>query len=466
MDRITLDISLMFGKIPGWELEEKDLLPLIPLVREAHKRLHQKEGDIFDKGIPMTGWLELPFALEEKHLQGIMEHAKEFSKGIDAFVSVGIGGSYLGIEATIMALKGVYYNQSLIKEGLPEIYFLGTNMDPDYWYEVLSILKDKRVGIHVISKSGTTLETAIAFRILRRLLKEKWGDWYGEYLVISTDAHKGALRAMANAHGFKTYVIPEDIGGRFSVLTDPLLFSIAMAGIDLVQFWNGFKTMAELTSRPNFYENMSMVHALMRFIAWQKGKAIEVVATNSCHLYPIARWMEQLFPESEGHNGKGLWVSPSLYTEKLHANGQMVQEGPRNILETFLILERHSSELEIQKEEEDLDGLNFLCEVGKAFMGHINKTAIEATAIAHYQGGVPNMSLYIPERSPYYIGQVYFLMEKSVALSGYLLGHNPFVQPGVEAYKKNMYALLGKPGTEGLVKELEGLRSSLKRVII
>jgi glucose-6-phosphate isomerase len=466
MDRITLDISLMFGRIPGWELKEKDLANLIPMVEEAHKRLHKREGDILDKGIPMTGWLDLPFSLEEEHLLKITEHAKELSKKIDAFVSVGIGGSYLGIEATIMCLKGTHYNQALIREGLPEIYFLGTNMDPDYYREILAILKDKRVAIHVISKSGTTLETAVAFRVLRRLLKEEWGRGYKDYLVISTDRQKGALRAMANALGFKTYDIPEDVGGRFSVLTDPLLFSIAMAGIDLVSFWKGFRSMAELLEVPDFYGNMSMAHALLRYVAWQKGKAIEVVATNSCHLYPVARWMEQLFPESEGHKGKGLWVSPSLYTEKLHANGQMVQEGPRNMIETFLVLQKHSSEIEIPKEEEDLDGLNFLCERGTAYMGHINRTAIEATAIAHYQGGVPSMSLYIPERTPYFIGQLYFLMEKSVALSGYLLGHNPFVQPGVEAYKKNMYALLGKPGTEGLVKELEKLKNTLSRVII
>lgn len=458
----------MFGNLPGWNLKRQDLEPFIPKVEEAHKKLLSGEGDIRDGLIPMTGWLRLPFELEESHLRHIMEHATRFGRGIDAFVSIGIGGSYLGIEATIASLTSKHFNQ-LPREkrgNCPEIYFLGNNMDPDYILDTLRILEGKRVGINVISKSGTTLETAIAFRIIRRFLKDRGVNDLSPVVVVSTDKKKGGLRAMATSLGLTSYEIPEDIGGRFSVLTDPLLFSIAMAGIDLVEFWQGFRTMADLVATPKFWENMAMVHSLMRYLAFLKGKAIEVVATNSYYLYPLAKWMEQLFPESEGHKGKGLWVSPSLYTEKLHANGQMVQEGQRNILETFLILDNYQGELELPFEEEEMDGLNFLIFKGIKDIGQINSKAIEATKLAHYQGGVPNMSVHIPRRSPYYLGQFYYLMETSVALSGYLLGHNPFIQPGVEAYKKNMYALFGKPGMEDQIKELEALSSSIERIVV
>lgn len=468
MKKISLDVTLMFGQLPGWDLKKQDLTPFIPLVEDAHRRLMNDEGDIFDNGIPMTGWLKLPFRLTESHLYAIMEHARAFGESIDAFVSIGIGGSYLGIEATISALKSRHYNQldRAQRDNCPEIYFLGNNMDPDYFSDTINILKGKKVGIHVISKSGTTLETALAFRLIRKFLLDIGVEDLKSSVVVSTDRERGGLRRLATELGLKTYEIPEDIGGRFSVLTDPLLFSIAMAGIDLVEFWHGFKTMAELTSTHSFWDNMAMVHSLLRYIAHEKGKAIEVVATNSYYLLSIAKWMEQLFPESEGHEGKGLWLSPSLYTEKLHANGQMVQQGRRNLVETFLVLQNYDSKLEISPEERDIDGLNFLVERGIPELGMINNKAIEATAIAHYQGGVPNMTFYFPERRPFFLGQFYFLMEKSVALSGLLLGHNPFIQPGVEAYKRNMYALLGKPGTEEQIKEMQSIRSALEDIVL
>lgn len=458
----------MFGRLDGWDLSKEDLTPHIPRVEEAHRRLLSGQGDIMDGGIPMIGWLKLPLELEEPHLLSIMESAKELSGSVDAFVSIGIGGSYLGIESTIASLTSRYYNQ-LPRErrnNRPEIYFLGNNLDPDYISDTLDILRGKKVAVHVISKSGTTLETAVAFRIMRKFLLDTKIVDLRPLVVVSTDRTKGKLRAMARELGLKTYEIPEDIGGRFSVLTDPLLFSIAMAGIDLVQFWQGFKKMAELTSGHTFWENMAMVHCLMRYMAFLKGKAIEVVGTNSTYLYPLIRWMEQLFPESEGHKGKGLWVSPSLYTEKLHANGQMVQEGVRNLIETFLILEEYETRVDIPFDEQNLDGLNFLLTGGTQEVGGINNKALEGVALAHYEGGVPNMTIRIPKRTPYWIGQFYFLMEKSVALSGYLLGHNPFIQPGVEAYKKNMYALLGKPGTEDRIQSLHRLKSSIEKIIV
>ncbi len=464
MERIVLDVTRMFGKIPQWELKMEEIEALIPVIQVYHAMLMKGEGDIADNGIVMTGWLDLPYKIGEEHLAGLHELARELAMAVDAFVSVGIGGSYLGIEATIRALVPYYYNQMSREErkGYPEIYFLGNNMDPDYITDTLALLKGKRVGINVISKSGTTLETAIAFRILRSFLREGRDKERPELIIASTDKERGALLSIAKGLGLRTLEIPKDIGGRFSVLTDPLLFSIAMAGINLVEFWQGFLEMAEITSTDDFWKNPSLVHSLMRYLAWQKGKRIEVVATNSNYLYPVARWMEQLFPESEGHYGKGLWVSPSLYTEKLHANGQMVQDGPRDLLETFLILREHRGEVEIPLDQEDLDGLNFLIKNGFGKVGLVNKAAMEGTAIAHYNSGVPNMTIEVPKREPRFLGQLYFMLEKSVALSGYLLGHNPFIQPGVEAYKKSMYALLGKPGTEKYARELLKERSKLE----
>ena len=466
-NRISIDITNIFdtpGKNP---IKKTDIEALIDDITNAHMMLKENRGDIFDGNTPMTGWVDLPVNIPKEHIEKIKSLTKRLSPEIDAFVSLGIGGSYLGIEASIRALTHTYFNQ-LNREArgnAPEIYFLGQNMDPDYFRDTLDMLDGKRIAVNVISKSGTTTETAVAFRIIRRLIDTNIGKEGDKLIIATTDKSKGALKTLADKKGYELFVVPDDIGGRFSVLSDVGLVGLAMANIDIEEFIEGFKTMREISMTDDFRKNPALVHAAIRHAAWLKGKKIEVVATNSNSLMPVARWMEQLFPESEGHKGHGMWISPSLYSEKLHANGQMVQDGERNILETFLLLERHDNSINIPIDEENIDGLNFIPEKNHD-MNYVNRKVIEGPAWAHYLGGVPNMTITIPERNAFNLGQLYYMMEKSVAISGYLLGHNPFIQPGVEAYKKAMFAMLEKPGYENEAKELEEESAKLERIVV
>ncbi len=461
--RITLDLSYFF-ETPNDPnpITIDDFNNLSAVIIENHRRVNQGEGECRDKGIPMLGWLNLPFEIDEDHLNEIYNTAGELADKIDAFVSIGIGGSYLGIEATFKALSHQYWNQLTLRErgGFPEIYFIGQNMDPDYLRDTIDSLREKRIAVNVISKSGTTMETAIAFRIIKVLMERTLKQDTNSFIIATTDARKGALRKMAEESGYKTFVVPDNIGGRFSVVSDVGLLGLAMAGIDLESFIDGFRDMKQRTDTDDFWRNPAMIHCAARHLAYLKGKKIEVVAANSAAIYHIARWMEQLFPESEGHNGKGLWVSASLYSEKLHANGQMVQQGERNIIETFLNLNQFDNTIEIPFDESDLDRLNYLPQQGLT-LNDLNHLMVQGTAYAHFKGGVPNMTINIPERNSYHIGALYMLMERSVALSGYLLGHNPFIQPGVEAYKKAIFALAGKPGFED---DGESIRREIERL--
>lgn len=466
-NRISIDITNIFNTPVGEAIIKKDIEDIIPDVINAHKMLKENKGDICDNNVPMTGWVDMPVAIDEEHIEKIKSLTERLSPQIDAFVSLGIGGSYLGIEATFRALTHNYFNQ-LSKEArgnAPEIYFLGQNMDPDYFRDTLDMLEGKRIAVNVISKSGTTTETAVAFRIIRRILEKNLGKDGDRLIIATTDKDKGALKDLADKKGYETFVVPDNIGGRFSVLSDVGLIGLAMANIDIREFVAGFKKMREITMSDDFWNNPALVHAAIRHTAWLKGKKIEVVATNSSSLMPVARWMEQLFPESEGHKGHGMWISPSLYSEKLHANGQMVQDGERNILETFLLLERHDNNISIPRDDENIDGLNFIPDKGHD-MNYVNKKVIEGPAWAHYLGGVPNMTINIPERNAFNLGQFYYLMEKSVAISGYLFGHNPFIQPGVEAYKKAMFAMVEKPGYEDEAKKMAEATEKLERIVI
>jgi len=466
-NRISIDITRIFNNPVGIAIEKKDIEALIPKIVEAHKMLKENKGDILDNNIPMTGWIDLPVKTDEQHLERIKSLAGCISEKIDAFVSLGIGGSYLGIESTFRALTHNNFNQLSRKErgNAPEIYYLGQNMDPDYFRDTLDMLEGKRIGVNVISKSGTTTETAVAFRIIKAIMEDSLGDNGNHLIIATTDKNKGALKSLADKKGYASFIIPDNIGGRFSVLSDVGLVGLAMANIDINEFVSGFKNMRQITMTDNFWKNPALVHAAVRHAAWLKGKKIEVIATNSNYLLPVAKWMEQLFPESEGHKGHGMWISPSLYSEKLHANGQMVQDGERNILETFLLLERHENNINIPRDDENIDGLNFLPD-NDHDMNYVNRKIIAGPAYAHYLGGVPNMTISIPERNAFNLGQFYFLMEKSVAISGYLFGHNPFIQPGVEAYKKAMFALVGKPGYEEKAREMEEETAKLERIIV
>ncbi|MGA1867017.1 MAG: glucose-6-phosphate isomerase [bacterium] len=458
-NQIEIDISYMFNT-PGAARERicrNDLEKIIPTVVDTHQQLKEGRGECKDKGIPMLGWQTLPDEITPQHIQSICTIADEFAEKIDAFISLGIGGSYLGIEATFKALSHTYFNQ--LDRGQrgdrPQVYFLGQNLDPDYFRDTLDMLNGKRIGINVISKSGTTTETAIAFRIMRDII-EKWaGEKAKDFILVTTDAERGVLRDLTNKKGYQSFIVPSNIGGRYSVLSDVGLVGLAVAGINIQELVAGFRYMKKRCfDNDDFWSNPSMIHAAMRHLAYEKGKKIEVVATNSMALYQVARWMEQLFPESEGHNGKGMWVSPSLYSEKLHANGQLVQDGERNIVETFLQLLNHDNTLRIPSQKEDLEGLNFLPDKGRD-MNFINQKVIEGPAFAHYQGGVPNMTIRVPRRNAFNMGQLYYMCERSVGLSGYLLGHNPFIQPGVEDYKRAMFALAGKPGYEKTAEHIE-----------
>ncbi|MCP4583769.1 MAG: glucose-6-phosphate isomerase [candidate division Zixibacteria bacterium] len=448
-------------------ISKDELNELSPRVIDKFRLMRQTEGDCYDGDTSMLGWQSFPEEINREYLDDITSAAKELANKIDAYVSLGIGGSYLGIEATFKALTHTYFNQ-LPREkrgGMPQIYFLGQNTDPDFFRDTLDMLDGKRIGINVISKSGTTAETAIAFRIIRNILESAGSRDSREFIFATTDAVKGALRKLSEQKGFRAFVVPDNIGGRFSVLSDVGLVGLAMAGIDIYEFVAGFRHMKKRVEAEDYWTNPSMLHAAVRHLAYEKGKKIEVVATNSAAIYQLTRWMEQLFPESEGHNGYGMWVSPSLYSEKLHANGQMVQQGERNIIETFLKLENSDNMLEIPADPDNLDRLNYLSD-NKRDMNFINSKVIEGPAYAHFMGGVPNMTISIPRRNAFNIGQFYYMMELSVALSGYLAGHNPFIQPGVEAYKKAMFAMLGKPGTEDDKKAMSDAGNRLNRFVI
>lgn len=467
-NRLALDLTYTFDAPGEGSVSRGDVEALIDPILKAKGMLERGEGDIRDNGVVMTGWQDMPRRIEPSHLDDIRSATEALSREIDAFVSIGIGGSYLGIESTVRALTHTHFNQLSREErgGAPEIYFLGQNMDPDCFRDTLDMLRGKRVGLNVISKSGTTTETAIAFRILQQLLEDNLGEEEaGRRILVTTDPERGALRELADRKGYRSFVVPDDIGGRFSVLSDVGLVGLAVANIDIEAFVAGFRNMQEVCTSDDFWANPALVHAAVRHAAWLKGKKIEVVATNALALFYAARWMEQLFPESEGHKGHGMWVSPSLYSEKLHANGQMVQQGERNILETFLLLAEHDNRIEIPRDPADLDGLNFLPD-GGVDVNFVNRKVVEGPAYAHYLGGVPNMTLEVPRRNAYNLGQLYYMMEKSVAISGYLLGHNPFVQPGVEAYKKAMFALIGKPGYEDRASKMEENLSKMERIRI
>jgi len=467
-NNLSLDLSYIVNPINGKEFISSDELDNFSgAVIEKNKMLKSGEGDCLDGQTPMLGWLSMPEEITIEYLDNIASAVNELSQKIDIFLSLGIGGSYLGIEATIKGLSHTFHNQldQAGRKNRPEIYFLGQNLDPDFFSDTLDLLKNKRIGVNVISKSGTTTETAIAFRIIRGLLESAHGEQGSEYILATTDAVKGALRKLSEQKKYKTFVVPDNVGGRFSVLTDVGLVGLAMAGVNIYEFAAGFRHMKQLTDTDDFWSNISMVHAAVRYLAHKKGKKIEVVATNSSALYQLTRWMEQLFPESEGHKGYGMWVSPSMYSEKLHANGQMVQDGERNIMETFLRLENFEREVAIPVDAENLDGLNYLPESGQT-MNNINQLVIDGPAYAHFAGGIPNMTINIPRRNAFNLGQFYFMMERSVALSGYLAGHNPFIQPGVEDYKKAMFALAGKPGSENYAKDIiNGIKRIDKKVI-
>ena len=418
-----------------------------PLVNAAHEMLVNKTG----AGNDFLGWRTASCNYDKEEFARIKEAAKKIQKSCDVFIVTGIGGSYLGARAVIEFLKSPRYNN--LKKDTPDIYFSGCNLSSSDMKELLEICEGKDVCINVISKSGTTTETAVAFRIFRDMLESKYGkESAAEHIFVTTDKEKGTLRSFSDKSGYETFVVPDDMGGRYSVLSAVGLLPIAVAGIDIDELMAGAEAArTELTSA-DISKNDSYKYAAIRNILLRKGKNVEILVGYEPYLQMFSEWWKQLFGESEGKDNRGIYPSSVIFSTDLHSLGQYIQEGQRFLFETVMSIGQPDSEIVIPNDENNIDGLNFLS--GKTLYD-VNSTARTATVLAHNDGGVPNIVLDIKDRSAYSVGYMIYFFWLSCAISGYMLGVNPFDQPGVEAYKKNMFALLGKPGFEDRRAELE-----------
>jgi len=435
MPFITLDLSRAAQFMSADELNR-----LEPATTAAAKLLESRKGP----GAEFTGWLGLPRSYDKVEFKRIKAAAKRIQKDADVLIVIGIGGSYLGAKAALECCGHSFYNNLNKKQRnkTPEIYFAGTNLSGTYLRHLIDVIDNRDYAVIVISKSGTTTEPAIAFRLFKQLLEEKYGKQGAKTRIYAvTDKSKGALKTLAQREGYDTFVVPDDVGGRFSVLTAVGLLPIAAAGIDIDQLMRGAADAMKQYSLP-FAANDCYRYAAARNILLRKGKNIELLVNFEPRLQYIAEWWKQLFGESEGKEGKGIFPAAANFTCDLHSLGQYIQEGRRDLFETMLEITQPELDLVVAPEADDLDGLNYLA--GKS-LDYINKKAAEGTLMAHTDGGVPNLVLRIPEITPYYAGQLFYFFEKACAVSGYLLAVNPFDQPGVEAYKRNMFRLLGKP---------------------
>ncbi|MBM7856086.1 glucose-6-phosphate isomerase [Desulfohalotomaculum tongense] len=431
-------------------VQEHELLYLKQEIKLAHDMLHSKMGP----GNDYVGWLDLPQNYDQAEFNRIKETAEKIKSQYDALVVIGIGGSYIGAKAAIEMLGHSFHNLlPKEKRSGAEIYFVGNNLSPVYTRHLLELLQDKEICLNVISKSGTTTETAIAFRLLREYVEQKYGkDEARKRIYVTTDSEKGALKKMADAEGYETFVIPDDVGGRYSVLTAVGLLPIAASGADIDRIMAGAAEAVDVYANPQLAENPAYQYAAVRNALYRKGKTIELLVNYEPALQFFSEWWKQLFGESEGKDNKGIFPAAVNFTTDLHSIGQYIQDGLRNIFETVIHIERPREDITIKEEPENIDGLNFLA--GKT-MDFVNKKAFEGTLLAHSDGNVPNLVIRLPQISEYHYGHLVYFFEKACGISGYLLGVNPFNQPGVEAYKKNMFALLGKPGFEEQKAELE-----------
>ncbi len=421
-------------------VSEEDYKKIAPTIAEAHRLLTEKNG----AGNDFLGWVSLPDDYDREEVARIKKAAEKIRKSCDVFVAIGIGGSYLGARAAIEFCKGTRYNS--LKQGTPAVYFSGNDISASNLTELLEICRDQDVCINVISKSGTTTEPAIAFRVFRELLEKKYGEkGAAERIFVTTDRARGKLKELADAKGYETFVVPDDVGGRFSVLTPVGLLPIAVAGIDIDDMLKGASTARAAYTACDLEKNDAYKYAAIRNILLGKGKSVEIFATYESSLSMTAEWWKQLYGESEGKDNKGIFPASATFTTDLHSLGQFIQQGSRIFFETVLDLKNSSDSLEIPFDESNSDGLNFLA--GKD-LHYVNRTAFTATAMAHVDGGVPNIVLELERRGAFEFGYLVYFFELACAISGYTLGVNPFDQPGVEAYKKNMFALLGKPGEE------------------
>jgi len=429
---------------------EAELEYLAPSINLAHEQLHGRSGP----GSEFLGWLDLPVKYNEDEMDKVKEAARRIQETSDVLIVIGIGGSYLGAKAAIEALTHSFYNMLDAKtRKTPRVLFVGHAISDVYLQDLIELVQDQDFSVNVISKSGTTTEPAIAFRVFKELLEKKYGvEGAKSRIYATTDASRGALKSMATEQGYTSFVIPCDVGGRFSVLTPVGLLPMAVAGIDIDEIMRGAKAAHGWYQSPDLADNAAYQYAALRNILYRKGKNIEVLANYEPSLQYLSEWWKQLYGESEGKDQKGIFPASVNFTTDLHSMGQFMQDGSRNIFATTMWINESRKECVISSSTDDGDGLNYLA--GKT-LGHVNRQAFLGTILAHTDGGVPNLVLEIPNMNAFYFGSLIYFFEKACAISGYLLGVNPFDQPGVEAYKKNMFALLGKPGFEALREQLQ-----------
>lgn len=438
-----MSVKLNTGYLSGF-VSDEELEGIKPQVEAASALLESKTG----LGNDFLGWINLPENYDREEFARIKAAAQRIKEKADILIVIGIGGSYLGARAAIELLRSPYYNN--LKKDTPDIYFVGNNINPTYLSEILSICEGKDLCVNVISKSGTTTEPALAFRIFKKLLEEKYGKEEAKTRIFATtDKAKGTLKELSDKEGYETFVIADDIGGRFSVLTAVGLLPIAAAGCDIDKLMagaeNGMKRFAGV-------DNDCCKYAAIRNILYRKGKSVEMLVSYEPAFAMMAEWFKQLFGESEGKDNKGIFPSSATFSTDLHSLGQFIQDGSRVMFETVVDIKKPKQDLFLEPDEENLDGLNFLAGQN---MSVVNRKAYEGTVLAHTEGGVPNMVIELDTVDEENLGELIYFFERACAVSGYLLGVNPFNQPGVESYKKNMFALLGKPGYEDRKAELE-----------
>lgn len=440
MKNITLDYKSALGFF-----NEEEIFNVKEQVRAAHNALHNKTG----AGSDFLGWVTLPKDYDKEEFARIKAAAEKIRNDSDVLIVIGIGGSYLGAKAAIDFLSGPFYNYT----SKTQIFFAGNSISPNYINGLLKAVEGKDVSVNIISKSGTTTEPAIAFRIFKEYLENKYGkEEARKRIYATTDKAKGALKNLADSEGYETFVVPDDVGGRFSVLTAVGLLPIAVCGADIDKLMQGAADASELYASDDVKENDCYKYAAIRNILHRKGKNVEMLVNYEPELQYFIEWWKQLYGESEGKDQKGIFPAGACFSTDLHSMGQYIQDGLRNLFETVVYVENPKEDIVVGEDPENIDGLNFLS--GKT-VDFVNKKAFEGTLLAHTDGGVPNIVLRIAALDEYTLGQLFYFFEKACGISGYILGVNPFNQPGVESYKKNMFALLGKPGYEAEKEILE-----------
>lgn len=431
-------------------VSQEEIDAMAPYIKAAHETIENKSG----AGNDFLGWVDLPVNYDKEEFARIKAAAEKIRKNSEILIVIGIGGSYLGARAAIEMLSHSFANSVSkdLRNG-PQIFYAGNSISSTYLAELIEAVEGKDFSVNVISKSGTTTEPAIAFRVFKEILENKYGkEGAKERIYATTDKSRGALKTLADAEGYETFVVPDDVGGRFSVLTAVGLLPIAAAGIDIDAMMQGAADGREEYSNPNLSENMCYSYAAVRNCLARKGKCIEMMINFEPALHYFSEWWKQLYGESEGKDQKGIFPAAADFSTDLHSMGQYIQDGQRILFETAILVDEPRKNVVIKANDDNLDGLNFLADKTLDF---VNLKAAQGTALAHTDGGVPNLVVKVPKLDAYNFGKLVYFFEKACGISGYVLGVNPFNQPGVEAYKKNMFALLGKPGYTDMQAELE-----------